>query len=115
MIDYTPHFTVIGGPAPHPSDDGRMGVVLVASKSIKDVKILEEIMERPPWHAWDIPPRYKTTFTIELDHRADQIYIVLWGESYPEVWKSLFDIWGDNIQPDNPSVQIETRKAINGR
>jgi len=117
MPDYTPHFAVVGGPAPHPAGDGRMGVCLVASKAIKSVDVLEELLERPPWDTYSLkPPEYKIAFNIVLDHKVhNNIYTVIWAESYPEAWQSLFSLWGNDIQPDNPPQAIpdfNIRKAI---
>ena len=113
--DYTPHFAVVGGPAPHPAGDGRMGVVLVASKAIKDVEILEEVLEHPPWSRFfDVPPEYKTTFHIKLDHRVNGfIYHVFWAENYSGAWETLFNEWGRDIVPDNQAMlEQDQRKAI---
>ncbi len=113
--DYTPHFAVVGGPSPHPSGDGRVGVVLVASKALKDVEVLEEVMEQPPWYHNQFPPEYKTTFNIVLDHKVhNNVYVVIWADSYPEAFKSLFDFWGNDIKPDNQGEipPFTIRKAI---
>ena len=115
VADYTPHFAVVGGPAPHPAGDGRMGVVLVASKAIKDVEILEEVLEHPPWsRLFDLPPEYKTQFVIKLDHRVNGfIYHVFWAEDYSGAWEVLFNEWGRDIVPDNQEMlEQDQRKAI---
>ena len=94
-----------------------MGVVLVASKAIKDVEILEEVInDLPPWHQLYRlqPPEYKTQFIIKLDHRVNGfIYHVFWAEDYSGAWEVLFNEWGRDIVPDNQEMlEQDQRKAI---
>lgn len=94
-----------------------MGVVLVASKAIKDVEILEEVInDLPPWHQLYRlqPPEYKTQFIIKLDHRVNGfIYHVFWAEDYSGAWEALFNEWGRDIIPDNQEMlEQDQRKAI---
>lgn len=120
--DYTPHFAVVGGPSPHPSGDGRMGVCLLASKSLLKCHIDEEVIDHPPWINvfGDGIIKYKTTITVTLDNNVDvgYMYEIIWAPTYKEAWDGLFNMWGDDIVPGNQKhlQDISTRKAIgNGK
>lgn len=114
--DYTPHFAVVGGPAPHPAGDGRVGVVLVASKALKQVELEEEVVEHPPWSLFrELPPEYKTTIKVTLDHRikTGYQYTVFWAQNYSEAFEALFNDWGQDIIPDNQAeLEFDKRREL---
>lgn len=95
-----------------------MGVCLIASKALKEFELEEIVKEKPPWHSIYynfMPHEYDTYFHIELDHRAQEIYVQIWGETYAEAWEALFLAWGPNPQPDVPQAAINPpRRELHG-
>lgn len=78
-----------------------MGVCLIASKSLKKVEIEKEIKGSTYWDLFPPVHKYVTTIMVTLDSREGHQYHIIWAYDYPEAWKSLFEVWGDNIVPDN--------------